>query len=200
MKPSLVLCALFSVGCLAAPQGTPGEPGIQGPRGSAGPKGDQGEPGIPEAVYRPLLSALCNAAIDLLAADGTSGRDGIRETFLSYNWTLYINGDVDVDCETTFGSQSGGGSAFFPSVTMGASLAGCGASVDYPPQDNVGGFWDFESQKNVGFIAIYKDGTSHPLNGMTYTFQDADCNIRKLDDDLAWTTISLPTLLAMANK
>lgn len=213
MKSNVVGAALVVLNMAAA--GCAGAAGTQGPAGPQGPKGDPGPPGSTTyanaagsaangagssapAVYRPRFWIGCQALLDLL--DGSSstvmpGHDGINETKLDYTLTVYTSNDVDVSCIAAAGSaQSGSDSAFYPSVTVGASKGTCVADDDLPPfpppPSQVGG-WDFDVEQR-GIVATYEDDDpGHPLNGYAHVFTQAECNANKLDDDLKWTQVTL---------
>jgi hypothetical protein len=202
-------------------QGVDGPRGATGPQGPAGPPGKDapaaGSGMIVSAVsasssaagaiamppsaadYRPLFWVSCVAALDLIAPSSNGGiqpgQDGGKETGLSYNVTLYTNHDVQVDCMSAAGSDSGSGGGFYPGVTMGAETGVCLASTDLPPfpppPGNVG-FWDFQIGKGIGPSATYMDADpGHPLNGFTHTFDDSECKAWVLGEDLEWTEVTL---------
>ena len=178
-SPGLVIFGIALSSCVAA-----------GPQGAPGP---QGPPGDDSDAYRPLFSAACTAVLDLVGVGGV-GQDGIEETLLSYNWLVYINGDVEVACEASAGLQSGGFSTFYPYIASGASSAACTVGLDYLPEDGHAGYWRFESVLD-GFFVTHKATDTHPLNGVEYQFGGNDCVIRQMSDELRWREISLSELL-----
>jgi hypothetical protein len=150
------------------------------------------------SFYKPHYWVACSADLDLLAGvNGTIQRmaDGMAETGLHYTVLTYSDGDVEVTCDATIGSnQSAAFTQYYPSVTKGSNYGGCLVSVDYPPIPAGGGtvgVYDFEVDSN-GPQAMYKD-PDNPLglNGFIYVFTQNDCNSNVLGDDGKWTQVKL---------
>lgn len=192
-------------------KGEPGERGPAGPQGMTGTMGPAGQVGAPgrlpdgttapplpaagAADYRPIFFVGCQVLRDLIGSDSGLGQDGITETRLDYNVTLFSNRDVQVACEAGLGSrETAASAAFYPSVTNGAKAGACSVAVDYPPfpppPGNVGG-WNFTIEMG-GPIAAYKDADpGHPLNSYSYRFTENDCSVYTLNADLKWTDAAL---------
>jgi hypothetical protein len=149
-------------------------------------------------AYRPLFWVDCAATQDLItAASGTPqiGKDGQRETLLSYVLTIFTTRDADVTCTAAAGSLVyGSGSSFFPNTVAGAGNGWCTATADMPPYISgpaAVGIWQFQTTK-AGPQATYVDtDPGHPLNGFKYVFAQADCNAQALGPDLKWSDVKL---------
>ena len=157
--------------------------------------GDAGE------SYRPRAYAFCDLLLDLVAAPGGMlGTDNVSETLLTYYFTRYVNGDLDVSCEGSLGSAaSSPGGAFYPSIVKGASTGRCTTSVDYPPftvtPGNVG-VWQFDLASGTGVRATYLDSDpGHPLNGRFWVLTENDCNCFTMNGNAEWMDASLEDVL-----
>ena len=195
--------------------GLPGPTGPEGPRGPAGPagaKGAEGERGMAgpagasstgslstgASSYRPTAFIGCGVTLDLI--DGSSlGEDGVADSVLEYSLTIFSNDDVEVRCAGALGTiESDNYSAYYPGVTMGAQLAACAVTVDYPPYPQNGGrpgHWlmQIDEQK---LVAVYADpDLNHPLDGSGYEFTDADCASFVMDLGGKWYPATLADVL-----
>ena len=186
------------------PMGEKGDKGDMGPAGPAGPPGPTGQTSVAigtaggpaEKPYRPTHWAQCGAALDIVSVDNNGALqkapDGLRETLLLYDITIYTNGDIETSCSAALGTaQAGTGSGYHPKIALGAMNAGCLASADYAGGHGTdGGFWFFDTLG--GPEATYMD-SDNPLglNGSVYRFVDKDCNVAALDDSGKWTQVTL---------
>jgi hypothetical protein len=117
------------------------------------------------------------------------GNDAIVETVLSYKATLFTNGDADVSCYVSLGSEeTAASSGYYPSTTAGADEAGCGAVLDYPPSDGTAGHWEFSVASGKP-LATYEDASTHPLNGKSHRFTANECSFMKLGTNAMWSAV-----------
>jgi hypothetical protein len=170
--------------------GTPGKDGARGPTGELGPAGPKGargpaggsdeDSGTERPAYEPSVWIACNAALDIVS-NGALGQDGIFETSFVYRATLFVGGDVDVQCTVGLGSvESASGGAYFPAPTNGAAQASCLADLDYPPIGGAGstvGEWKFETTNSGPRVSYHDPDPGHPLNNDAYTFTESDCTL-----------------------
>jgi hypothetical protein len=201
-----VAAAALLASCIEGPEGPPGPRGYVGPSGPLGPRGTSetssnaysvaGSPSL--TPYRPLFWFECIATLDLIGLDANAlGSDGIDETGLVYQGTLFTNLDAFVTCSSSIGSaQDSADSRYFPGVMNRAGEAYCLSAADYPPKnDGAAGFWRFQAKTSSGPQVSYVDTPSHPLNGRTYVFTEGDCLVMRLEKDATWKTITLASTL-----
>lgn len=171
--------------------GTDGKNGVEGREGLQGPPGPKGDPGPSGADadggadsgatgYEPRTWLACTKLLDLLTGT-TLAPDGVGETVLFYRMTYYVNGDADLQCRIDGGSnQSASAGGYYPKTTNAAANASCSAALDYPPVPvgvNQIGIWKFELAVSGPRVTYQDIDASHPLNGYSYTYVDADCTL-----------------------
>lgn len=200
MRVIALACVLVGCSASAGPPGPPGPAGMDGPRGEKGATGAKGAPGA-GGGYAPAAWIGCNAVLDLVnsgAPDDRTiiGKDGVTETLLAYNATIFTNEDVSISCEVGLGSrETAASSVYFPAVTTGAREGICVAVVDYPPlpaaaTTNFVGQWEFEVTTS-GPVAGYVDmDAGHRLNGFSYKYKENDCSVFVFDGE-EWADKSL---------
>jgi Collagen triple helix repeat (20 copies) len=179
--------------------GLPGVIGAMGLPGDIGPTGDTGATGDPGPAgsYMPRAWVACDVTLDLLAATGLPGTDGVKETAFGYRVTAYTNHDAEVGCSAALGAKdSTSASDYYPGTTNGASSLTCLLSLDYPPapaSNGTAGSWKFRASTG-GPTATYSDPDPNTLNGFKYTFVENDCNGLFVGSDGTWQPASLADL------
>lgn len=147
-----------------------------------------------EKVYRPRFWVSCTVVLDLVRIVGGAverGADGNEETYLSYDLTLFSNGDIDVGCQAAIGSASSGSSSkYYPVATKGATSGYCGAAGDFPPVGIEAGSWSFGL--NSGPSVKYDD-SDNPLglNGYFHAFTEKECSALLFNEAGAWKEATL---------